>query len=121
MQNDGRLTKERFPYQTCTKKNCIIIFKSKGKEKLKKYDEKKVVKLSSIRQHRENSIHVELEKGEYIIVPAIFKAGETGEFVLEVHFEGELDAKYDETNFLSKIKNTKIERLDPKYKYSGNR
>jgi hypothetical protein len=120
MQNDGRLSKEKFPYQNCTKKNCLLLFKADGKKKLKKYDEKKVVKLSSIRQHRENSIHLELEKGEYIIVPAIFKAGDTGDFVLEIHFEGEMEEKYDETNFLTKIKNTKIQRLEPKSKCSGN-
>ena len=115
LQKDGRLTKEKFPYQNCTRKNCLVIFKVNSKKKIEKYEEKNVLQVSSVRQHRENSIHYEFEKGEYIIIPSIFKAGDIGEFWLEIYFEDELEEKKEETNFLKKLKFSKIERLNPKF------
>ena len=119
-QNDGRLTKEKFPYVNCTRKNCIIIFKANSKQRLEKYEGNRIYKVSSIKQHRENGLTHEFEKGEYIVVPAIYKSGETGDFVLDFYFEDEFLDNYNEKNFISKLKSTVIEKLGNKNKnFSG--
>jgi hypothetical protein len=113
LQPDGRLNNTKFPYAETTRKSCLIISRCKGKEKLKIFDNSNVVQISPIRQHRENSIYMKLEKGEYIISACTFKAGEVGPFCLEFYFEDSfIDSNYTESNFLSKFKNTKVERLD---------
>ena len=119
-QNDGRLTKEKFPYASSTKKTCLVIFRVNSKKKLTRFEENQIVKISSIKQHRENGIHHEFEKGQYIIVPAINKLGETGDFVLDFFFEDELEDNFEKSNFLNKLKNNVIERLEPKNKFTGN-
>ncbi len=115
IQNDGRLTSSKFPYPETTKKSCLIISKAKGMSKLTEFDNNNVVKMSIIRQHRENSLYLNLKAGEYIISACTFKQGEIGQFYLEIFFEDSyIDSDYDDSNFRSKLLNTKIERLDDK-------
>ena len=116
IQNDGRLTKDKFPFSSITKKSCIIVAKASKKKKLISYDNSEIKNISSIRQHRENSMHFILSKGEYIIVPSIYKEGETGEFNFQIYLDDEfLDDNYNENNFLDKLKYSKIERLEPNF------
>jgi len=116
IQNDGRLTKDKFPFPSITKKACIIVAKSDKKKKLVSYDKSEIKNVSSVRQHRENSMQLLLPKGEYIIIPSIFKEGDTGEFNLQLYIDDEfVDENYNENNFLDKMKYTKIERLEPKF------
>ena len=116
IQNDGRLTKDKFPYPSVTKKACIIVAKADKKKKLISYDKSEIKNVSSVRQHRENSLEMSFTKGEYIIVPSIFKEGDTGEFILQLYINDEfVDENYNENNFIDKMKYTKIERLEPKH------
>lgn len=113
LQPDGRLNNSKFPYAETTRKSCLIISRCNAKEKLKIFDNANVIQISPIRQHRENSIYMKLEKGEYIISACIFKAGELGPFSLEFYFEDSfIDSNYNDSNFLTKLKYTKISRLD---------
>jgi hypothetical protein len=118
LQQDGRLSNSKFPYPDSTRKTCLIISRCSGRQKLTKFDNDNVVNISAVRQHRENSIYITLPKGEYIISACTFKPGDVGTFVLEIYFEDSfVDTNYDETNFLQKLKSTKIERLgDPETK-----
>jgi hypothetical protein len=111
-QNDGRLTKGKFPYADVTRKCCIIIGRTKGKKRYEDFDGNNMVEICPVRQHRENSVFLSLEAGEYIIVPSIFKAGEIGEFSLELYIQDEFsDINFTKLNFLSKLKNATIEKL----------
>ena len=115
MQQDGRLTNKKFPYADYTLKTCLVISKTEGKKKLTSFDSEKAMIISQIRQHRENSIHTVLPSGEYIISACTLKAGDVGDFALELHFEDSfIDDEYDPTNFKDKLKNTYIERLEKK-------
>ncbi len=115
MQLDGRLTNKKFPYADYTLKTCLVISKTEGNKKLPSFDSEKAITISQIRQHRENSIHTVLPKGEYIISACTFKAGDVGDFALELHFEDSfIDNEYDSSNFQNKLKNTYIERLAKK-------
>ncbi len=108
------MTKSKFPYAQVTRKCCIVLVKlsKPGKKKISRFDDKAVLEISLVRAHREISLFKDLPKGEYLIVPSIFKAGDVGKFTLEIHFPDEFKQfDYTEDNFWDKLTYTKIERL----------
>ena len=54
-----------------------------------RFDGARIKKLSTLKEYRENAIDIELENGNYVIVPSTGTAGQTGQFVLNVYFECE--------------------------------
>lgn len=54
-----------------------------------RFDASKIKKLSALKEYRDNSIDIELENGNYVIVPSTGSAGQTGLFVLNVYFDCE--------------------------------
>ena len=86
--------------------------RTKGNGKLTKFDGSKIASISSVRCHRENSIKVELEKGEYVISCSVFKEGEEGDFALEVYLPDELKIASDDLPAHKKLANTVFERID---------
>lgn len=117
LQNDGRLTKSKFPFPEATRKACLIISKVQGKNSLEAFDDKKTFLISPVRQHRENSLYTILPKGEYVISCCILKQGEIGSFCLQIYLEDNLLEKNKNTlNFFDKMEFTYVERLNDKNK-----
>jgi Ca2+-binding EF-hand superfamily protein len=112
MQNDGRMTKSKFPYSEYTKKACLIIAKTNSKERMNVFNNDMMVEISPVRQHREISIQKNMAKGEYLIIPSIFKEGECGDFCLEVYFPDEI------RNFTSNDKNTLRDHFNDKLTFN---
>jgi hypothetical protein len=113
LQPDGRMTKQKFPYAGVTQKASLIISKAQGKKKIKSFVDTEHIYISPVRQHRENSVFQQLMPGEYIISMCPLKEGSTGVFCLEVNLEDNFkDDNYTETDFLGKMANTFMERLD---------
>ena len=93
-------------------KCCIIGLKINRKEKAKQLQKGAIEFISVVRQHRENAILMRLNPGEYLIVPSTMKKGDTGKFTFEIAVEDKFVDKYvTETNFMSKLSNTYIEKL----------
>ena len=118
IQKDGRSYNDAFPYANFVKKCCLIIMRTENKKRMEVFDGNAVVNISPIRMGRENTVSLNFEKGEYLIVPSIFKKGEFSEFQLEVHFPDVIKGKYKTSdNLLNFIENTQFERLgDPSIK-----
>jgi hypothetical protein len=113
LQPDGRMTKQKFPYPGVTQKASIIISKAQGKRRIKSFVDTEHIYISPVRQHRENSVFQQLMPGEYIISCCPLKAGSTGIFCLEINVEDSFkDDNYTETDFLAKMTNCFMERLD---------
>ena len=108
------MTKSKFPYANVTRKSCIVLVKlaKPGKKKMSRFDDKAIIEISPVRAHREVSVFKNLAKGEYLIIPSTFKAGDVGKFTLEVHFSDVFKKNdYSELVFWDLLSYTKIERL----------
>jgi hypothetical protein len=115
LQPDGRMTKLKFPYAGVTQKASLIISKTQGKKKIKSFTDAEHIYISPVRQHRENSVFQQLMPGEYIISCCPVKEGGTGIFCLEINIEDSFkDENYNDNNFLTKMSNSSIERLEGK-------
>ena len=94
------------------------IFKlNEGEEILEVFDRKRKPKMSIIKEYRELSMNVHLEKGRYMIVPSCKKAKETGDFYLNIYFsegeeiEGVEAFKYFEATYVNPYPNENKKHL----------
>jgi len=65
-----------------------------------------------VRNNRENYLFQTLMPGDYIVVPAIAKKGDTGLFCLEIHFDDKILSEGNNNAGSMKFKNSVIERLN---------
>ena len=65
-----------------------------------------------VRNNRENYLFQTLMPGDYIVVPAISKTGDTGLFCLEIHFDDKILSEGNNNAGSMKFKNSVIERLN---------
>ncbi len=116
----GRFNRNsNFPLTDTIKKASLFIFKVTGKERLTSFEKNPnivnqnavIITYGHIKQQRDNYIFQNLPKGEYIIVPAIFKPGDFNNFCLEFHFPDKILAA-ENTSSSIKLKHTIIERLN---------
>jgi len=88
-QPDGRLIRGlKFPFKENINPVCFTVARlSKGEQKLSKFDPARVVKVSAVKEYREVALELELENGNYVVVPSTQLPGQTGEFFLNIYFE----------------------------------
>lgn len=113
LQNDGRLTASKFPYADYIKKNCLVLTPVKSKNKLENFESANDVEITPVKCYRENTIVKVLYPGQYILSACCLNEGEIGPFCLQFNFEDSfVDSDVNDINFLRKLKNVHIERLD---------
>lgn len=88
-QDDGRLIRGmRFPFKDNINASCFTVMKLAANEKKAPiFDQKKVVKLSMVKEYRDNAVEIAVPPGTYTIVPSTTKAGMTGKFYINVYHE----------------------------------
>jgi len=86
-QNDGRLDRGgKFPFTEKTHRAMIFVMKlQKSEDKIKEYDNARVVKLSENRQYRDLAMFVDLEPGKYAIIPSPKIATVAGPFFMSIY------------------------------------
>ncbi len=113
LQNDGRLTAWKYPYAEYIKKNCLVLTPVKSKHKLETFESANDVEITPVKCYRENTIVKVLYPGQYVLSACCLNEGETGSFCLQFNFEdGFVDSDINDINFIRKLKNVQIERLD---------
>ncbi len=71
------------------------------------------VEITPVKCYRENTIVKILNPGQYILSACCLNEGEIGPFCLQFNFEDTfIDNKIDNINFIKKLKNIEIERLN---------
>ena len=108
LQKDGRLTGTKFPFPQTIRKACLLVFKTKGKKKIR--DLNNLIEKTLIVQRRDLNLELELDSGEYIIMASTLNKGEYGDFCIEIYTEDELPLKEEFT--IKNLKFTKIEGLE---------
>ena len=115
MQNDPRLNQQSgniFPYIRNLRRTSIIVLKtSKGKERLNEYKEEDLIIASPVRLHRDNSVHLALQPGEYIVIPTNCDRGKSGNFRLTFYAFDTLSESDGVVNFMSKLKKVYVCKL----------
>ena len=110
LQKDGRLSGGKFPFANVVKKVCLLLFKTKGKQRINDFN--KIIDKTLIVQRRDLTMEKELSRGEYVIIPSTFQKGDLGEFCIEVYFEDKLmKSKKDEKFSFDRLSNFKMEKL----------
>lgn len=113
LQNDGRLTALKFPYADYIKKNCLVLTPINTKAKLEYFEMKDDVEITPVKCYRENTIVKVLYPGQYILSACSLNEGDIGPFCLQFSFEDSfIDNDFNDINFIRKMKNVQIERLD---------
>lgn len=86
---DGRLRcspENPYPYSSVNYMSLVMVFKTE-KDKPVEYDAKKIFALSPMRQDRDISLEVQLEPGQYVIVPSTRDPGQEGKFYLSLYHD----------------------------------
>lgn len=111
LQNDGRLTGTKFPFPNAVRKACLLVFKTKNKQRVT--DLSGLIDKTLIVQRRDLNLELNLPRGEYIIMPSTLKKGEVGDFVIEVYLEDKIISKgrKGEPFSFDRLKNTNMEKL----------
>jgi len=110
LQNDGRLVEPKFPYPNTINKVCLLIFKTRLKERVTNLNN--LLEKTLIVNRRDSLLELNLPKGNYIIIPSTFEYGKTGDYCLEFHFEDEIIGNQMEgMNKITCLKYTTIEKL----------
>ena len=110
LQNDGRLVEPKFPYPNTINKVCLLIFKTRLKERVNNLNN--LLEKTLIVNRRDSLLELNLPKGNYIIIPSTFEYGKTGDYCLEFHFEDEIIGNQMEgMNKITCLKYTTIEKL----------
>ena len=89
-QNDGRLRRGiKFPYEEEIHPVCFCVMRlAPGQDRLDTFDKKAVVGISTVIEHREVSLRLKLDKGNYVIVPSTRHPHQAGKFYLSIYFNG---------------------------------
>jgi len=113
LQNDGRLTSSKFPYTDYIRKNCLVLTPVNSKQKLETFESTNQVEITPVKCYRENTIVKILNPGKYILSACCLNEGEIGNFCIQFNFEDSfIDNDITDKNFLKKLKNMEIERLN---------
>ena len=111
IQNDGRLTGARYPFSSSVKKAILILFSTKNGKRVENLNSK--ITMTEIIQNRIINLEINLQKGEYIVMPATMSKGEYADYCLEFFFEDKLKGKSKKgENFnFDRLQNVKIKKL----------
>ena len=114
-QQDPRIIRQRgnyFPFERFVRKNCLVIAKvSNGKSRLTHYKEEDIIMISTVRQHKDNSLHCPLQPGEYILIPCNCTRGKGGNFRLSIYVEDKIDESKGVINFMNRLKKVYVCKL----------
>lgn len=83
LQNDGRLTGTKFPFANSVKKVCLVICKTKGKNRIQ--DCGAIMEKTPICQRRDICLEMTLSKGDYIIMPCTLESTYEGNYCVEIY------------------------------------
>ena len=114
LQNDGRLFGAKFPFEEYIKRVCLIIFKTKSEMPLDIFDGR--IDQTYITRRRDLSMELNLDKGQYIVIPSLATKGECTTFNMEFYFEDELISNTKNNFNFNQLKNTYIKRLGKEVK-----
>ena len=111
IQNDGRLTGEKFSFKNSVKSAALILFSTNNEKKVENFNNE--ITKTRIIQTRIRNLEINLPKGEYIVIPATKYKGEYADYCLEFFFEDKLKKKSKKgKNFiLDRLQNVKIKKL----------
>ena len=110
LQNDGRLYGAKFPFEQYVKRVCLIVFKTKNEMPVDSFDGR--VDQTFITRRRDLSMELNLDKGQYIVIPSLATKGECTTFKMEFYFEDQLISNTKNNNFnFNQLKNVYIKRL----------
>ena len=109
-QKDGRLSGDTFPFQNVIYPIMFFIFETRGKNRLTRITN--VVGQTPVSYIKINSLEVNLNRGEYIVIPTTYEKGKISEFSMDFYFDDELIGNVGNEEFtIDKLKNTRIEKL----------
>ena len=109
-QKDGRLSGDTFPFQNVIFPIMFFVFETRGQNRLKSVTN--VVGQTPVSYIKINSLEVNLNRGEYIVIPTTYDKGKISEFSMDFYFDDELigDVGNEEFTF-DKVKYTNIVKL----------
>ena len=117
LQEDGRLSGKKFPFGEIVKKVCLLLFRTRGKRRIDDFNN--IIDKTLIVQRRDLSMEIELEKGEYVIIPSTLTKGEYANFCIEIYIEDTLQkGRKGEPFTFDRLTNFRMEKLggeDAKY------
>jgi hypothetical protein len=91
----------------------MVLTPVNNKQKLETFEDKNLVEITAVKSYRENSIVKILNPGQYILSVCCLNEGDIGDFCLQFNFEDSfVDNDINDKNFLKKLKNMEIERLN---------
>jgi len=103
----------KFPYGEYIRKNCLVLTPVNSKTKLESFENANEVEITPVKCYRENTIVKVLNPGHYILSACCLNEGDLGSFCLQFNFEDSfIDNNINDTNFIKKLKNLEIERLN---------
>ena len=91
----------------------MVLTPVNNKTKLNTFENSTEIEITAVKSYRENTIVKVLNPGQYIISACCLNEGDVGTFCMQFNFEDSfIDNQIDDLNFIKKLKNTVIERLD---------
>ena len=110
-QNDGRLSGGKFPFTNVILPIIFFVFPTIGDRRLSRITSNPIGQ-TPVSYIKINSLEVNLERGEYIVIPATQEKGKKNNFCLDFYFEDELIGDIGNDTFsFDKVKYTKIKKL----------
>jgi hypothetical protein len=100
-QDDGRKVQSngkyfKFPYSEVIHPVCLTVCKVDGPNMLKEFDRKAVLTTSVLKEHREVSVRMKLDKGHYMLIPSARAKGSEGPFFLSLYYDCDDDKIFSE-------------------------
>jgi len=90
-QVDGRLyfnADNPFPFKEAIRPIIVVIFRLEdGETKLDSFNQKRILKMSPIKQYRDIQLELELPNGKYVIVPETQTAGQENPYWLSIYYD----------------------------------
>ena len=110
-QNDGRLSGGKFPFTNVILPIIFFVFPTIDDRRLRRITSNPISQ-TPVSYIKINSLEVNLERGEYIVIPATQEKGKKNNFCLDFYFEDELIGDIGNDTFsFDKVKYTKIKKL----------
>lgn len=101
LQNDGRINGESFPFSNSNKKICLLVCKTDNEKRINDCND--ILDKTSISQRRDIGLDIELDAGEYVIMPCTMKAEFEGEYHLEIFVEDSFKYDYNDNDIEGQI------------------
>ena len=109
LQNDARLSGEKYPFSNSINKVCLIICTTDGRSRRVNGCED-IMEKTPISQRRDVSLELELQPGDYVIMPCTLSAEDKGDYCLEIYLKDTCTEENKDPSKPMKFANTIFEK-----------